>query len=83
MAEDEIFETIIEPKIISLNLRDQRHRKESRVSFRDLFDFQVISARNTTEWVLGRGLSKEEVDKILADKSRQIEVHLVEFAKLK
>lgn len=75
MAEDEIFEPIIEPRIISLELEDHRltNRHLSGTAPRD---FQVKSVGNTVEWIIGTWLSEAQVEEILEDKKRLVEVVL-------
>lgn len=81
MAKEDLFEPIIEPKVISLNLIDYRKAKKDTPNsfYSNSADFVLISAKNTVEWVLGQGLSEETVKSILADETRQVEVNLVEF----
>lgn len=81
MAKEDLFEPIIEPKVISLDLIDSRKLKLRSQAYRNDYDFTVVSAKNTVEWVLGEGLTEKRVKEIIADETRQVEVNLVDFKK--
>ena len=78
MADDNLLEPILEPRTITLTLADHRHNNRIKNCSRHS-DFIALSVTNTMEWVMGEGLSKEQVKCILEDEERSVEVNLVRY----
>ena len=79
MADEELFEPILENRTIVLNLSDRRNPDRQYVKQSDGWDFTVISMSNSIEWVVRERLSVEQVQKVLDD-DRGIEVHITRRA---